>query len=136
MRSRDGDCPNLFTGIALILLTTLGRGDDYYIAYRMTTVNSTAVAEELLVSRAMQSCRGTKSEALTLLRLPNETLKQVLDRETTRFLEYASPHTVHLKSSAISINQTFARNQDTLTTPSQCYAVEFNDDSVTIVLIK
>ncbi|MDP3292915.1 MAG: hypothetical protein Q8M43_12880 [Sulfuricurvum sp.] len=59
----------------------------------------------------------------------------MLKREQTQFLEFAATSELRVKS-----NDTFSASQsqtlNSLTIPTRCYAVEFNDESVTITATK
>ncbi|TDA69547.1 hypothetical protein E0765_00160 [Sulfuricurvum sp. IAE1] len=83
----------------------------------------------------MRPCDGSLSRELVLLRRTQEPLKEVLEREKSTFVEYALSETGRIKSDTRS-SQAQIRTQETLTLPTRCYAVEFNDESVTIALIK
>jgi len=82
----------------------------------------------------MLPCPHYPKISLILEREENESIESLLKRERTLFLEYASTQPIQLKS-----NETFSTNDmkslQTLTLPTQCYAVEFNDRLVTITLL-
>ncbi len=134
MRSRNGNRPVLFAGIALISTLCIG-ADHYYIGYRLTTQNAQPVHETFSVSKAMQPCPASELSTLSLRRFPDESLKAVLEREKDTFIEYTLPDAIRIKSTARFLDSD-AKTQETLTLPTQCYAVEFNDDSVTISVLK
>lgn len=134
MRSRNGNRPVLFAGIALISTLCIG-ADHYYIGYRLTTQNAQPVHETFSVSKAMQSCPASELSALSLRRFPDESLKAVLEREKNTFIEYALSDVTRIKSTTRLLDSD-TQTQETLTLPTQCYAVEFNDDSVTISVLK
>jgi len=134
VRSRNGNRPVLYTGIALISTLCFG-ADHYYVGYRLTTQNSLPVHETFDISKAMRPCDGSLSRELVLLRRTQEPLKEVLERGKSTFVEYALSETGRIKSDTRS-SQAQIRTQETLTLPTRCYAVEFNDESVTIALIK
>ncbi len=132
MRSRNGNRPFVFTSLALI--TTLCAGaDHYYIGYRLTTKNAQPIEEHFTLSKAMQPCSKYTNFPLTLPRLYDEPLETLLTREQTRFIEYATEHEIRLKSNE-SFSSANIKSLQTLTLPTRCYAVEFNDHSVTISL--
>lgn len=135
MRSRNGNFPFLFSGFTLILSLTI-KADDYYIGYRLTAKNIQAINETLSVSKAMQPCGSPDHSAKLVLKYtPDETLEAVLKREETVFLEFASYQELHVKSNDhISVSGTQTLNS--LTLPTKCYAVEFNNESVTITATK
>ncbi len=135
MRSRNGNCPFIFSSLALI--TTLCTGaDNYYIGYRFTAKNSQAINETLSISKAMKPCDPSNdSPVLILKRIPNETLETLLEREQSAFVEFAASQELRIKN-----NDTSTKYQDqslnSLTLPTRCYAVEFNNESVTIAATK
>lgn len=134
MRSRNGNRPFVFTSLTLI--TTLYAGaDNYYIGYRLTTKNAQPIEEHFTVSKAMQPCNEYGNFTLTLPRLSDETLETVLNRERSTFIEYAAEHELRLKSNE-SFTSAAVQSLQTLTLPTRCYAVEFNNHSVTISLSK
>jgi hypothetical protein len=79
----------------------------------------------------MQPCPGSERFELMLERFPDESLEQVLKRGKSLFLDYALSDTARVKSDAV-FSGSVPRTYDTLTLPTQCYAVEFNDRFVTI----
>ncbi len=83
----------------------------------------------------MTPCKGEAQSPLILDRLVNEPLKALLIRYETEFLEYASHQPFALKSHQ-SFTPSVHISKESLTLPTQCYAVEFNDESVTIALRK
>jgi len=135
VRSRNGNFSFLFTSLTLITTLCIG-ADNYYIGYRVTAKNTQAINETLWVSKAMQPCMSHQNGPLIVFkRTLNETLDSVLKREQTPFLEFASTGEFRVKS-----NDTFGSSHiqtlNSLTLPSRCYAVEFNDESVTITATK
>lgn len=135
MRSRNGNFPFLFSGFTLIFVLAI-KADDYYIGYRLTAKNTQAIHETLSVSKAMQPCGSLEHSAILVLNhAPDETLESVLKREETAFLEFASYQEFHVKSNdRLSASNTQSLNS--LTLPTKCYAVEFNNESVTITATK
>jgi hypothetical protein len=83
----------------------------------------------------MMPCPVKKSMPLILKRENNESLTALLIREETAFLEYATTQPLQLKSNETIIG-TDIKSLQTLTLPTKCYAVEFNDRSVTITLLQ
>ncbi len=136
MRSRNGNFPFLFSGFTLICALAI-QADDYYIGYRLTAKNTQAINETLSVSKAMKPCGSffNDSPKLILKRSPDERLESILEREENSFLEFAASGELHIKS-----NDTFgafqAKTLNSLTLPTKCYAVEFNNESVTIAATK
>jgi len=135
VRSRNGSFPFLFSGFTLIFALTI-KADDYYIGYRLTAKNTQAINETLSVSKAMQACGSLDNSSILVLKhAPDETLETVLKREETTFLEFASYQEFHIKSNDhVSVSNTQSLNS--LTLPTKCYAVEFNNESVTITATK
>lgn len=134
MRSRNGNRPFVFTSLALIS-TLIHAADHYYIGYRLTTKNAQPIEERFTVSKAMQPCNEYGNFILTLPRLSEQTLETVLNLERSTFIEYAAEHELRLKSNE-TITSSNVQSLQTLTLPTRCYAVEFNDHSVTISLSK
>jgi hypothetical protein len=110
-------------------------GNDFLIGYRITTQNSQFHTEKLSISKSMTPCKGIKIDTFTLPRQPNEVLEMTLQRNEEKFLTFAAQQSLHLQSHQ-TINEARQRSTETLTLPTQCYAVEFNDDFVTISLLK
>lgn len=110
-------------------------GEDYRIGYRLMTHNASVQYENLTISKSMTPCGGTPQTPLVLDRLPHETLEQLLRRHEDEFLAYAADQPFALKSHHTS-TPSFQISKESLTLPTQCYAVEFNDESATIALRK
>jgi hypothetical protein len=134
VRSRNGNRPFIYA-ICAITATISLLADDYLIGYRLTTRNAQSVQESLAVSKAMMPCAQHQSDSLTLTREYNEPLSAVLNHNKTLFLEYASAQEMRLKSNDTLLG-TDIKTLQTLTLPTRCYAVEFNNRSVTITLLK
>lgn len=132
MRSRNGNRSFVFSALALIAILPPLNADDYYIGYRLSAHNAYIINESLWVSKAMQPCPLPKNISLTLLKNHvNESLESILKREQITFLEFAATEELRIKSNeAYSTHR--IQNLNTLIIPTRCYAVEFNDDSVTI----
>lgn len=110
-------------------------GDEYLIGYRLTTQNSMLVSDRINVSKSMTPCLGIKQESLFLPRQPFQTLQALLNSHEDEFIEFATQQTVKLQShQKVSNNE--HTSSDSITLPTQCYIVDFNDDSVTISLLK
>lgn len=135
MRSRNGNRPFLFTYLAITATFAFG-ADNYYIGYRLTAKNTQAINETLSVSKAMQPCQPfNQSSTITLKRTNNESLQTLLKREQTSFLEFAASNELRIKSND-NFTLTNPQTLSSLTLPTRCYAVEFNDESVTITATK
>jgi hypothetical protein len=109
--------------------------DDYLIGYRASTLNSRLTHESLSISKSMTPCIGTRQKSLTLARNSNDTLKFTLDKNEEVFFDFVTQQTLHLKSNQ-NIHIQNHVSIDTLTVPTQCYAVDFNEDFVTLTLLK
>lgn len=133
MRSRNGNCPFILTSLAVTCTLSLA-ADNYYIGYRLTSKNTQPVKETLTLSKAMRPCSTQPLSNLSLQRLENETLDALLERERTRFLQFAASQAFRVKSNE-TLTPLNIETLQTLTLPTQCYAVEFNDRSVTITLL-
>jgi len=135
VRSRNGNLPFLLTSLALSCTIAFG-ADNYYIGYRLSAKNTQAIHENLTVSKAMRPCLPENTASVIIFKCaPQESLESVLKREQTAFLEFAASDELRVKS-----NDFFASAQiqtlNSLTLPTKCYAVEFNDESVTITATK
>ncbi len=135
MRSRNGNFSFLFSSLTVI--TTLYAGSDhYYIGYRFTAKNTQAINETLSISKAMRPCTTLpQSENLILKRSLNEPLELLLKREQNAFLEFSASYELRIKSND-TFNSNLTETLNSMTLPTRCYAVEFNDDSVTITPTK
>jgi hypothetical protein len=110
-------------------------GDEYLIGYRLATYNSTLISDRLSVSKSMTPCQGEKGSALFLSHKPNASLQAILETNENEFIEFATQESVKLQSRQnISIHG--HASTDSMTLPTRCYVVDFNDDSVTISLLK
>jgi len=134
LRSRNGNRPFLLTGIALIFSLSWG-SEHYYIGYRLATKDIKPFSETFSVSKAMVPCSLHTTGSINLLRHPDEPLVNVLEREKNIFLEYAANTSAYIQSNT-ALHNAHTQTQEIFTLPTQCYAVEFNDDSVTISLTK
>lgn len=134
MRSRTRNGYFLLAACQLIS-TLMLNADDYLIGYRASSVNSRLTHENLSISKSMTACVGNRHDSLTLPRTPNDSLKHTLTEHEEDFFDFIIRQTLHLKS-----NQNIQAQEhisiDTLTIPIQCYAVDFNEDFVTIILLK
>lgn len=134
MRSRNGNRSFIFSNLAVITTLTFG-ADNYYIGYRLTANNIQPIDETLTLSKAMRPCSDEPVTTLSLQRQENETLDALLERERTLFLEFAASQEFKIKSNE-TLTPLNIKTLQTLTLPTKCYAVEFNDRSVTITLLK
>jgi hypothetical protein len=84
----------------------------------------------------MQPCGSLDNSAILVLKYtPDEKLETVLKREENTFLEFAAYQELHVKSDDhFSVSKSQSLNS--LTLPTKCYAVEFNNESVTITATK
>jgi len=110
-------------------------GDDFLIGYRVTTKNSTVQTEKLSVSKSMTPCIGVKKNTLILPRKINDLLVTTLKNNEEDFFTFATQQTFHVQSHQI-IEEQSHNSTETLTLPTHCYAVEFNDDTATITLLQ
>lgn len=134
MRSRTRNHPLLLTVLSLIGATAL-QGEDYLIGYRITTQNSQIFYEKLSVSKSMSPCKGKKLSSITVTREFNDSLKTTLLQNEEEFFNFAAQQPLHLQSHQ-NINSDEHLSSETLTLPTKCYAVEFNDDTATITLLQ
>lgn len=84
----------------------------------------------------MRPCSEERlTDSLTLPRAIHEDLKQVLVTQQERFIPYAMRHEAHIQSEGnFHLNGT--QISETMTLLTGCYAVEFNDEFVTITRSK
>lgn len=134
MRSGTRNRYFLLTVFTVITASAL-LGDEYLIGYRLTTYNSTLISDRINVSKSMTHCLGEKKDSLYLPRQPNQTLKSLLNTHEDEFLEFASQQSINLQSHQ-NISNHSHNSTDSMTLPTRCYVVDFNDDSVTISLLK
>jgi hypothetical protein len=110
-------------------------GDAYLIGYRLTTHNSALMSDRLSISKSMTPCFGEKKESLSLTRNPSQTLQSLLNFHEDEFIEFATQESINLRSHQ-DISNNAHTSTETMTLPTRCYIVDFNDDSVTISLLK
>lgn len=134
MRSGTRNRPFLLTVFTVITASSL-LGDEYLIGYRLATHNSALISDRITVSKSMTRCLGEKKESLYLPRLSNQTLQSLLNSNEDEFLEFASQQSINLQSRQ-NISNHGQNSTDSMTLPTRCYVVDFNDDSVTISLLK
>lgn len=82
----------------------------------------------------MTPCLGNRHRSITLLRDNNNTLKTTINNHEEEFFNFLTQQPLHLKSNQ-HIQHDKHNSIETLTSPTQCYAVDFNDDFVTITII-
>jgi hypothetical protein len=134
MRSGTRNRSFLLTVFTVITASAL-LGDEYLIGYRLTTHNSALISDRINVSKSMTPCLGEKKETLFLPRQSNQTLQSLLNNNEDEFLEFASQQSINLESRQ-NISNHAHNSTDSMTLPTRCYVVDFNDDSVTISLLK
>lgn len=110
-------------------------GDDYLIGYRLKTSNASMQYENLSISKAMVPCAGKPASSIRLKRYNQESLKSVIENNEEEFLQFVIQQPIHLKSDS-RITSFTHNSQEILTLPTQCYAVEFNEEFATITLLK
>ena len=137
MRSGDGDRPFLLTICILTLsffLPALHAGE-YLVSYRYTVKDAMLYNEQLLISPAMQKCKGKAQHPLVLESIDDKTLHDVIHKNNERFIDYLhhlglqvrhTEQTTNMQNSSITV----------MTLPTTCFKVDFNDNSVTIAPLK
>ncbi len=84
----------------------------------------------------MTPCLGKKQESLFLIRhSTTQTLQVLLNSHEDEFIEFVTQQTLSLQSRQNTSNYGHD-SRDSVTLPTRCYSVDFNDDSVTISLLK
>ena len=134
MRSGTRNRSFLLTVYTLITTSAL-LGDEYLIGYRLTTHNSAVISDRITVSKSMTPCPGKKEKSLFLSRHSNQTLKSLLNEHEDEFVEFSTQQSINLESRQ-NISNHGQNSSDSMTLPTRCYVVDFNDDSVTISLLK
>lgn len=134
MRNRTRNRPLLLAAFQIISACTL-IGDDFLIGYRVTTKNSTVQTEKLSVSKSMTPCVGIKKHSIILPRQPDERLENTLSQNENEFFTFVTQQSLHVQSHQ-TIGIQSQNSTETLTLPTHCYAVEFNDDTATITLLQ
>ncbi|MGZ5209242.1 MAG: hypothetical protein ACXWB0_09520 [Sulfuricurvum sp.] len=134
MRSRTRNRHLLLTILILLGASAL-HGENYLIGYRLVTQNSQIFHEQLSVSKSMSPCMGGKLSSITVAREHNDTLKTTLLQNEEEFLTLATQQALHLQSHQ-NISSQQHSSSETLTLPTQCYAVEFNEETATITLLQ
>ncbi len=135
VRSRNGNFPLLLTSVGLTFSLSLS-AEDYYIGYRFSTQNVIPVHETLLVSKAMRPCSISDASALTLTKnRHDEPLRSLLQRNLSAWIEFTASHPLRIKNNE-AWHDSHPRLHTSLVIPTRCYAVEFNNESVTITPTK
>jgi hypothetical protein len=84
----------------------------------------------------MTPCSFFKTNNFLLLsRQPSEQLETTLRHHEEEFFTFASQQVVNIQSDQI-VDTKMQNSTDTLTLPTHCYAVEFNDENAKITLLK
>lgn len=134
MRSRTRNRHFIFAVFQLII-PLLWSKEDYLIGYRLHTQNAILSADIFQTSKAMLPCHGEAGITLTLPREPAQTFESVIKNNKTLFLETFASEALHIQSYSIQ-NSLNIRDENSLTLKTQCYAVEINQDFVTITHIQ
>ena len=84
----------------------------------------------------MTPCSGVKTNNFEFFsRQPSEPLETTLHHHEEEFFTFASQQAVNIQSHQ-RVDTKMQNSTDTLTLPTHCYAVEFNDENVKITLLK
>ncbi len=83
----------------------------------------------------MTPCGIKTTNFILFSRQPHESLETTLRQNEEEFFTFASQQVVTIQSHQ-TVNTKMHNTTDTLTLPTQCYAVEFNDESAKITLLK
>jgi len=91
--------------------------------------------EKFYISKAMQKCKGTPQESITLSNEKNKPLKQLLSDVDSEFIEYIHKLGLHVQHTGITKNM---QNSSTtiITLKTTCFKVDFNDFFVKIAPLK
>ncbi len=134
MRSRNGNHPFTLGLCALITAPAL-YAQSYHIGYRAVVKDAILISETLSVSRAMLPCHGSEAPAIALPSQDGDTLHDILSASHDDFYRYMQHYTLHVRSQDTTTLAIY-HTQTTLTLPTHCFEVEFNDGFATIALIK
>ncbi len=138
MRSRDGDqsfTRTISSIIFLLLYSSALFADEYIISYRYSVKNATLYNETLYVSKAMKKCKGKPYNPLILNPQKSENLKEILLANQEEFIEFLYKIGLSVKHQEKSLNGV-NESSTTLTLPSKCFKVDFNDNFVKIAPLK
>jgi hypothetical protein len=84
----------------------------------------------------MTACAGVKTNNFVFFsREPSEPLETTLHYHEEEFFTFASQQVVNIQSRQ-TVDTKMQNSIDTLTLPTHCYAVEFNDENAKITLLK
>lgn len=78
---------------------------------------------------------GEKLSSITVTHNLHDSLKTTLLQHEEEFLTLATQQSLHLKSHQ-NISSQAHSSSETLTLPTRCYAVEFNEETATITLLQ
>lgn len=132
MRSRNGTRA-LTLGLYSLALCLPLHADAYRIGYSATVKDALLVDETLNIARAMTPCSGNLNAPLYLEH--NASSLHELLQSSEAFLHYLHQHTLHVKHRDQTQNAR-SHSVTTLTFPTHCFEVEFNNDFAKITLIK
>lgn len=136
MRSRDGNHTFSLSLCSLILFSSLTlNADEYLISYRYVVKDAILFNEDLYISRAMQKCKGTPSDALILDSYDFKNLKKIIQKNHTLFIDYIHKLGLDVKHKERNTN---LQNTSTtiLTLKTTCFKVDFNDNFAKIAPLK
>ncbi len=121
--------------VNFILLSSLAYADFYYISYKYVVKDFQLYNEQILVSRAMQSCAGTISQSIVFEKKNNDTFENFIKYKQDKMIDFFDKLGLHVKSYD-SFNTTNSHTNTTITFFTQCFKVDFNDNFVKISALK
>ena len=136
MRSRDGSSTLSRSICSLILLSSLTlNAAEYLISYRYVVKDATLYNEELYISHAMKKCEGVPQKPLFLESDGSDDLKNIIDKNNEKFIEYVHKLGLDVNHKDTNIN---LHNSSTtiLTLKTTCFKVDFNDNLAKIAPLK
>jgi len=136
MRSRDGNRTFSLRLCSVILFYSLAlNASEYLISYRYVVKDATLYNETLLISHAMQPCRGKVQKALILENDNTQDLKKLISKNSDEFIEYIYKLGLDVKSTQTTSNLQ-STSTTILTLKTTCFKVDFNDNFAKIAPIK
>lgn len=135
MRSGDGDRSFLLSICSLIFLSLALNASEYLISYRYVVKNAILYNEKLQISPSMQQCQGKLHQGIMLSTDNSNDLKKIILANKEEFVQYLHRLGLHVTHRSLTTNLQQS-STTTLTLPTTCFKVDFNDNFATIAPIK
>ena len=135
MRSRDGSNAFSLSIWLLVLFSVVLNADEYLISYRYVVKDFVLYNEKLDISKAMKKCDGKIYDSITLDIKSESNLKNIISKNSDKFIEYIHRLGLHLKHRDLIINY---RNSSStvLTLKTTCFKVDINENFAIIAPLK